>query len=164
MQSLLPDENCLISLDFQHLKELKGRRLSENVSLCVRTWIPAHLQPSLSKTARLSTTVISTHSLAVCTHGRARSLLHTHAHALYSVPLASADSGYTATKRTDKELTSPGRLARSQSLAFVDKIYTSAAALRTSSSCFHHQQQKTFTCGFSSILALRSGGAVQTRI
>lgn len=54
-----------------------------------------------------------------------------HAHFLYSVPLANADSGYMATKRTVKELTTPGRLAHNKSVAAADKMCILAAALVT---------------------------------
>ena len=76
-----PGENPPFTLDFQHLEEFRCCRIASCVSRL--------LLPACHRTARLSTTVISTHSLPILTHtGIAHThfcthtFLQTHTHAL----------------------------------------------------------------------------------
>lgn len=101
---------------------MRGRRGGDSFKLCafvymcvcvyrgvlVLTGFSYLSAAGLSWTGLLSNTIISTHSLSdPCTSA------HTHSHSPYSVALASADSANMESKGTDKELTTPGRLAHS---------------------------------------------------
>lgn len=130
-----PGENPPFTLDFQHLEEFRYCRIASCVSrlgaelVCCRPVIDCSAQHGRNIHSFSSDPYTHRH----CTH----TFLHTHTHAysFYSVPLANADSGYMATKRTDKELTTPGRLARGERAASVDKIYSSPVVATLNSSC-----------------------------
>lgn len=166
-----------ISLDFQHLKEFKGGRLSENV--CVFLWACLRVRLDLAPDSTAAKPVKHHSAQHYCniqsfssdpytqTYVCSSAYTHTHIHSLHSVPLASADSGYMATKRTDKELTTPGRLARSEKVCFAwQNLHLSSGSAREHS--FHlavppsvfinnNNKRRTFffssTCSISSTLA-----------
>lgn len=116
MQVLLPGENCFLFSGFSTPSDDKrNSHIAWKCAwecTCVQTWS--------------STTIPSSRTLPILSTTERHTPSPSHLLSLLSsVPLANADSGYTATTRTDKELTTPGRLACDERVTTVGWIYNS---------------------------------------